>query len=183
MAQLHGVPRQSQHLGVIPPGSTLVERVLGTVQPEYGAKNTKLNPSRIEFRIFNAFHVAADIVAPPPVADIGGRRGKIRLESQRLPGHDRVAGKADGVAMVAQPAPPGKDEGSFFLSPQVIEMEVIEPPERIQSRQTAVCALLPVQPPKIDTDFFLGVVKKLEISRGEVRIGDVKGDSSGGGWF
>ena len=176
VAQLHGGARHTLHLGVVGPRSPLVERVLGAVQPEDRAEDAKLNPADEQLPVLDAAHVAADVVAPPTIGDVGRRSRHVGLEGQRRPGDDRITGKADGVAVVAQPAPAREDERPLALAGQVVEVQVIEPPQRVQPGHARVRALLPVHPPEVDAHPFQGVVQHLEISVGEARVGDVERD-------
>ena len=129
VAQLHGGPRWDQRIFAKRPGSSILIGILGAVQPENGAEDSKLHPTRIQFWIFNPSHMATDIMAPPAKGHIGCRGGKIGLESQGFPGNDRISGETDRVAVIAQPAPTGEDKGSHLSSaPEVVKMEVIEPP-------------------------------------------------------
>ncbi len=59
-----------------------------------------------DLRIDLSGHVAADVVRPVGVADVGRRCRKPRLEGERIPHGNGVAAEADLVAVVAQAAPP-----------------------------------------------------------------------------
>lgn len=45
--------------------------------------------------------MAADIMTPPSIADVGGCAGKVWLEIQRFPGNVGVSGKSDRIAVGA----------------------------------------------------------------------------------
>ena len=45
--------------------------------------------------------MAADIMTPPSVADVGGCAGKVWLEIQGFPGDVGVSGKSDRIAVGA----------------------------------------------------------------------------------
>lgn len=62
-------------------------------------RNTK--DSKENYIVFYAQHMAADVVAPPAITDIAGSSCKIRLETQRIPCDDCIAGKTDGIPMTA----------------------------------------------------------------------------------
>ncbi len=111
-----------------------MEGVLGAVQTEDGTEHTKLHPACVQFAVFDALHVAADIVTPPAVPDVGRRGRKVGLEVERLPGDDGIAGEADRIAVIAQPAPTREDKRPLARAPQVVEMQMVEPPQRIQAR-------------------------------------------------
>ena len=168
MAQLHGGTGYPEGLGIIAPGAALQEGVVGAVQAQDRAEHAELHPTGIKLGVLNAVDVPADVMAPPAVAHIGGSGGEVRLESQRIPGNDRVAGKADRVAVVAQAAPAREEEGALGAIPaQVVKMQVIDPPQRVEPRQWRWIALLPVHPPEIDAIGFLGVVQDAQSRPGQ----------------
>jgi hypothetical protein len=105
MAQLHGRSGKREGLRVPAPGSPLVEGILGAVQAQDRAEYAELQPAHIEFGVFDAFHVPADVVAPPAESDVGRGRRERNLEGQRAPGNDGVSRKADRVAVTAESAP------------------------------------------------------------------------------
>ncbi len=175
VAQLHGCPRRRLDRRPPPPRAAILVGVVCAVQPQDWAEDAILHPAQIELRLLYAPHVAADVVAPPAIGDVGRRGGEGGLESQRLPTHDRVAGKADRVAVTAQPAPAREDEGALFaLAPHVIEVQMVEPPERVEAAHLGRLALLPVQPPEVQAVRLFGVVQQRKIGSGKARIGDVK---------
>ena len=159
------------------PGTALVEGVVGTVQAQDRAENAILHPTGVELIIFDTTHMAADIVAPPAVADVGRSGGESGLEIERLPADDGVTGETDRVAVTAQSTPAREDEGSFEPIPsQVIEMQVVEPAERVQSGQAGKFALLPVDPPEIDALLFIGMVQNFEIALRKPGVSNIEGD-------
>jgi len=176
VAELHGSPQVAQGLRVIDPGAAVVERVVGAVDAQDGAEDAILHPAQVQLRRFDAQVMPADVVAPPAIGDISSGGGEVRLEGQRLPANERVAGEADRVAMVAQAAPAGEDEGSLACPPQIQKVEVVQPPQRVKTRQAGKRPLLPVQPPEVDPARFLRVVHDLEVGAGEAWIGDVEGN-------
>jgi hypothetical protein len=180
VAQLHGVARHATDLGVVGPRPPLVERVLGAVQPEDGAEDAELHPAGEQLAVLDAAHVAADVVAPPAVGDVGRRGRHVRLEGQRRPGDDRIARKADRVAVVAQPAPAREDERPLAVTGQVIEVEMIEPPQRVQPTQRRLRPLLPIHPPEVNAHLFQWMVEHLEVGVGEAWVGDVERDGVAG---
>ena len=177
MAQAQGGAGGALGGRAAPPGAALVIGVVGAVHAQDGAEDAVLDPARVQLIVFDAAHVPADIVAPPAVAHVGSRGSEARLEVQRLPADHRIARKADRVAMVAQPAPAGEDEGAAFaIPPKVVEVQVVEPPQRVQAGQRRPRALLPIQPPEIYPLRLQRVVQQLEVGAHEVRVGAVEGD-------
>ncbi len=55
-------------------------------------------------------------------------------------------------------------------------MKVVEHPERIETGDAALAALLPVHPPEVDAVLFIGMVKDLEIAFHKMRVGNVEWD-------
>ena len=95
-----------------------------------GLKAPNSHPAREEFRIDRAGHVAADVVAPVGIADVGRGGSEPRLEGQRIPDRDGVAGEADLVAMIAEAAPAMEEQRPLALALLIGEVHVVEPPGR-----------------------------------------------------
>ena len=177
VAQLHGVAGDAEHLVVKRPRVAFDVGVFGAVEPQDGTEHAELHPARVEFAVFHAADVAADVVAPPAVADVGGVRREIRLEGERIPGDMDVARETDRVAVVAQAAPAGEDEGPLRrVAAEVVEMEVVEEPERVEIFDLGGRPLLPVHPPEVDPLRFEGMVQVFEIRLDVSGIGDVEGN-------
>ena len=85
-----------------------VERAVAGVQPGDRREHAELGPADGELVVLVAEEVAADVVAPPAVADVARGRREVRLEVQRRPGDHRVAGEADRVAVAADPGVAGE---------------------------------------------------------------------------
>ena len=103
--QLHGRAGNREGLRIPAPGPALVEGILCAVQAQDRAEDAELQPARVQLGIFDAVHVATDVVAPPAKGDVGRRRRKMNLEGQRAPGDHGIAREADRVAMTAESAP------------------------------------------------------------------------------
>ena len=102
------------------------------MEAEDGGEDAELDPAGEEFGFFYAAHVAADVVGPPGVGDVGGGGGEVWLEGEALPGDGGVSGEADGVTVGAEAAPAGEDEGPFLaVAGEVVEVEVVEPVEGV----------------------------------------------------
>src|SRR5687767_2252871 len=80
-------------------------------------------------------------------------------------------------------APPRKDEWAPpTVTSKIMEMQVVDKPQGIESRQIALKSLLPIDPPEIDAHRLIRMVQKLEIAFGKCRAGDVKRDRLFGRW-
>jgi hypothetical protein len=66
------------------------------------------------------------------------------------------------------------------IAAQVQEVQVIEPPQRIEVGAGRSPALLPVHPPEIDSLRFQGMVQDFEVGLREGGIGDVESDGFAG---
>ena len=115
-----------------------------------GAEGAKLHPARVEFRIDGSGHVAADVVAPVGVAHVGRRGREPRLEGERIPHRDGVAGEADLVAVIAQPAPAMEEQRPLALALLIGKVDVVEPPGGHHAGDFGALLLLPVEPPEVD---------------------------------
>ena len=85
VAELHRFLGDGEGGGIMSPGFADVEGVFGAVEAEDGAEDAKLHPTGVKFGIFDAAVVAADVVAPPAVADVGGGGGEVGLEGEGFP--------------------------------------------------------------------------------------------------
>ncbi len=120
--------------------------------------------------------MAADVVRPVGIADVGGGGGEPGLIGERIPDGDGVTGEADLVAVVAEATPAMEEEGAFALVLLVGEVDVVEPPGWVDACELGVALLLPVKPPEVDALFFERVVEEVEVVPGELAVGDVEGD-------
>ena len=136
-----------------------------------GEKQPELHPSRGEFVIPYAEEVPADVVAPPAVADVGRGRREERLEGERLPRDDGVAGEPDRIAVTARTGVPGEGQ-----RPVIAEVEVVEHPQRVDAGDPRVRSGLPVEPPEVDAVRLETAVQDFEVRRQEAPVGDVEGD-------
>ena len=87
-------------------------RILIGVQSQDRGVRAELHPPHVQFRIVRT-DVAADVVAPPAVADVGPGRGVARLELQSSPARIGVTGEPDRIAVAAQPTPAAEPDRSF----------------------------------------------------------------------
>jgi len=114
-------------------------------------------------------------MAPPTVSHVCCGGCHLWLKCQAIPGDDGVPGKADRVTMPAQARPAGENEGALFVcAAKVKVMQVIKPEKWIQAGSAGLSSLLPVYPPKIDTQCFLRMMEIRKIGFCEVRIGNIK---------
>ena len=120
--------------------------------------------------------MAADVVAPPSVADVGCCRREPRLHGKRLPCDDRIAREADRIAMAPGSRIPRERETALSATFTVLIMVVIEHPQRIKARHLRDTALLPVKPPEIDAILFIRMINVSESCLYIRRIRDVEGN-------
>ena len=185
--------------------ATVAPRLLGVeyrirrVQAVDGGEAAELHPTGRHLVIPDPEHMTTDVVGPPVVADIGGCGRELGLEAQGVPGGDRVPGEADGRAVTRGVGEAGEGHGTAArggaggigpgrvgragstigiraLAPGVQVVHVIEHPQGIQSRDVGVTALLPVEPPEVDTLVLQGMVGVLQVGGREVLVADVEGD-------
>src|SRR5258707_9405409 len=98
--------------------------------------------------------MAADVMTPPAITNICRCRREIGKEAERFPGGIGVSRKANWITMVTQPSPATVQHRALATPRGILEMEVIEPRQRIQVTNRCGLALLPIQPPKIDALLF-----------------------------
>ena len=78
--------------------------------------------------------------------------------------------------MITEAAPPRKNERTFApISPKIVVVKVINHPERVEAGDIALFSLLPIHPPEVDAILFIRMMKDIEVTFHEVRIGDVEG--------
>jgi len=89
---------------------------------------------------------------------------------------DRVAGEADLVAVIAEPAPAMEQQGPLALALLVGKVDIVKPPRRTHSRHLGVGFLLPVEPPEIDSLLLQRMEDQVHVVGGEFLVGEVEGD-------
>ena len=174
MAQPQEISHDSLCLLLKPPRFFPVKLTAGTVEPHNRRKHAKLRPPRLHFVILIASHMASDVVAPPAITDIRGIRSKIRLKFERVPCCDRIAGKSHRIPVASRSRIPRKRHWPLSVSPAVQKMVMVQHPQRIQSGNSAVPPLLPVNPPEIHSHFFIRMMKVLKIRFEKIRIRNIK---------
>ena len=65
-------------------------------------KYAQLIPAAFQLIIPIAKVMAANVMAPPAITNIGGCRSKVRLKIQSFPGNKAIAGKADRISVGAR---------------------------------------------------------------------------------
>ncbi len=161
------------------PGLLGVPEVLGGVQPQDRGEAAELHPADRELVGPHAAPVAADVVAPPAVADVGGRRRELGLELEPLPGDLRVAREADRVPVRPRAGVPRKGQRLLqhletALAGQVVV--VVEHPQRVDAGDLGPVALLPVDPPKVDALLLEVELEDVKVGVEEPPVGAVKPD-------
>ena len=69
----------------IGPDASLRIGILGGVGAQNGAERAKLHPACVEFRLYGARRVPADVVTPVGITYVGRGGREPRLEGQRIP--------------------------------------------------------------------------------------------------
>ena len=118
--------------------------------------------------------MASDVVAPPPISCIAGSCGKVGLESQALPGNNRITGKSDGVSVASDSGISGKGETPFSSPGTVQIMKMVQHPKRIQSRNLCDGSLLPVQPPEINALVLQRMMQLLKVHLQKMPVRHIK---------
>ncbi len=117
----------------------------------------------------------SDIVTPPTICHIAGCSGEIRLESQAFPIGHRVTGKTERIPVSTITTPAGEDKwSSVEISSQVIEMQMVQPPKRVKTRQSGFYALLPIDPPEINTHRFVWVVQDFKVGFRKISVSNLE---------
>jgi len=140
-----------------------------------GLKAPHWTQRRIEFGVYRAGEVAADIVAPIAVADVSGGGGEVRFEGEHGPCGVGVAGETDFVAMIAEAAPAMEQQRALALALHIGEVDVVEPPRGAEIFHAGGVLLLPIEPEEIHALLFERMVQDVHIVGGEFLVGDVKG--------
>ena len=132
------------------------------MQAHNRGKDTQLVPAQGQLLVAVTEDMAADIMTPPTVADIAGRRREIRLEVQRFPGHMAVTREAHRIAVATRPGITREGDALRTTGLDIVVVIVIEYPERVHALDGL--ALLPVNPPEVYPLLFFWMVQVFEIS-------------------
>ena len=176
MTQTKEIIHCAAHFHTEVPRLFSTEGTVRAVQTVDRRKDSVLIPSCFKLIVTVAEHMAADIMTPPSVADVGGCAGKVWLEIQGFPGDVGVSGKSDRIAVGARSCIAGEGHRTFSVSSTVKKMIVIQHPQRIKTLDLGTLSLLPVNPPEIDALFFHRMMDFFEIYIDKFRIGNVKID-------
>lgn len=110
---------------------------LSRMQTEDGRKDAILHPTSDELVASPAAHVAADIMTPPAVANIGGRCGKLWLKLQRCPADNGVTREADRIPLTAWSGKPGENDSLSAITSAIQILEMVQHPGRERERSSA----------------------------------------------
>ena len=132
------------------------------MQAHNRGKDTQLVPAQGQLIVAVAEDVAADIMTPPTIADIAGRRREIRLEVQRFPGHVAVAREAHWIAVATRSGITREGNALRATGLNIVVVIVVEHPEWVHALDGL--ALLPVNPPEVYPLLFFWMVQVFEIS-------------------
>ena len=102
MTQTKEIIHCAAHFHTEVPRLFSTEGTVRAVQTVDRRKDSVLIPSCFKLIVTVAEHMAADIMTPPSVADVGGCAGKVWLEIQGFPGDVGVSGKSDRIAVGAR---------------------------------------------------------------------------------
>ena len=174
VAQSEEVLHHLSNVFPVSPGLFSAELAVAGMEAHHRGEHSQLYPASCHLVIFIASHMASDIMAPHAVADIGSRRGKVRLEVQRFPGDDGVSGKSDRISVAARSCVSGKGHRTFSPSFVIQIMIMIQHPKRIQPFYLADPSGLPVQPPEVHALVFHGMINMFEAGFQELRICRIK---------
>ena len=179
MAQPQPILDDCLRLPVVDPGLLAGKLAVGAVEPVHRGQHTQLQPADKHLIIPIAAHMAADIMAPPGIADIGRHGGELGLELQRLPGHKGIAGEADGITLAAGAGIAGEEHGTLAVAGNIQNVQMIQHPQRIQPfplililsglvglvDPAVIGTLLPIHPPEVHTVLLIGMVDNVKIIR------------------
>ena len=136
-------------------------------------ERAKLVPAGFQMFVAVSTHVTADIVTPPSVADIRSGSSEIRLELQGFPRNNGVSREADRIAVRARSRIPREGKRPIPVTPGIQVVQVVEHPQRVESRLTGHTALLPVEPPEVNA-FGFHTMMHVEVGAYEIRIRQVE---------
>ena len=139
-----------------------------------GGEYAVLHPSGHQLVVPDTHHMAADIMAPPSVADIAGRVGEVGLELEALPGNHCISGESHRVSVASHAGIAGEGHGTVSFPFAVQEMVMVQHPQRIQSRNLRDGSLLPVQPPEVHAFLLQRMMQILQVDFHEFGIRRVK---------
>ena len=137
------------------------------------AERAKLIPAGFQMFVAVPTHVTANIVTPPSVADIRRGSSEIRLELQGFPRNNGVSREADRIAVRARSRIPREGKRPIPVTPGIQVVQVVEHPQRVESRLTGHTALLPVEPPEVNA-FGFHTMMHVEVGAYEIRIREVE---------
>jgi hypothetical protein len=101
---------------------------MSRMKTENRRKDTVLHPARDKLVTSDSAHVAAYVMTPPAVADVGSRGGKFGLKLQRCPANDRVAREAYWIPLTAWPGKSGEDNPLSAITCAIEKLEMVQHP-------------------------------------------------------
>jgi hypothetical protein len=101
---------------------------MSRMKTENGRKDTILHPPCDKLVTSAASHVAAYVMTPPAVANVGSRGGKFGLKFQGRPTNNSVAGEAYWIPLTAWPGEPGEDKPLSAIASTIEILEVVQHP-------------------------------------------------------
>jgi len=102
-------------------------------------------------------------MAPIRVTHVGRRRREPGLKGERIPDGNSVAGEADLIAMIAEPAPTVEEKRPLAFTLLISEVHIVEPPRWVDAGQLRGWLLLPIEPPEIDALLLQRMVQKVHV--------------------
>lgn len=141
-------------------------------------------------------------MTPLSVANVAGRSGEFRLERKTVPCHVCIltyqhrcfcctiiwhsvdisthTREPDWISVTSRTRVPRERESSIASPCLVDEMVVVQDPQRVDTLDFRVRALLPIQPPEVNSLIFERVMQCLEVFLEELLVGTLERDRLGG---
>lgn len=126
-------------------------------------------------------------MTPPAKADVGGSSGKLGLEVESVPCYIRVLSsvlstgythstESDRISSASWSSVPRECHRSAHPPDRIDEVIVVENPQGIYTGYARVCALLPIDPPEVDTFVLKWVMQGTHVRREELARGTIEVD-------
>jgi hypothetical protein len=98
------------------------------MKTENWRKDTILHPPCDKLVTSAASHVAAYVMTPPAVANVGSRGGKFGLKFQRRPADNSVAREAYWIPLTAWPGKAGEDNALSAIASTIEILKMVQHP-------------------------------------------------------
>ena len=111
--------------GIVVPRFFIDKRTAGRVQTIDRREYAVLHPARRQVVVTVSVKMAADIMAPPSVTDVGGSGSKLRLIIQRFPCYDCITRESNRITLTARTAVAREEHGAFSVALNIQNMQMI----------------------------------------------------------